>query len=96
MRFGASIVKSKARLHSHLVTLLQSYLVSKASTMVCVLCILDDLCCQEEVDKGGGVAIHAPAGDRVHEVGPKQSSFKVVYIPATVKTTITIIYRRSS
>ena len=64
--------------------------------MVCVLCILDDLCCQEEVDKGGGVAIHAPAGDRVHEVGPKQSSFKVVHIPAIVITTITILYRRSS
>lgn len=58
------------------------YLVRKASTVVCVFCILDDLCCQEEVDKGGGVAIHAPASDRVHEVGPKQSSFKVVHIPA--------------
>jgi len=50
--------------------------------MVCVLCILDDLCCQEEVNKGGGVAVHAPANDRVHKVGPKQSSLKVVHIPA--------------
>jgi len=79
------------------VTLLRSYLVGKASTMVCVFCILDDLCCQEEVNKGGGVAIHAPASDRVHEVGPKQSSLKVVHIPAIVITiTITIIYRHCS
>jgi len=84
IRFGASTVNSKACLHLYLVTLLRSYLVSKASTVVCVFCILDDLCCQEEVNKGGGVAVHAPAGDRVHEVGPKQSSFKVIHIPVVV------------
>jgi len=82
VRVRTSNGKSKACLNSYLVTLLRSYLVSKASTMVCVLCILDDLCCQEEVNKGGGVAVHAPANDRVHKVGPKQSSLKVVHIPA--------------
>lgn len=94
MRVRASTVKSKACLNAQLVTLLRSYLVGKAGTVVCVFCILDDLCCQEEVDKGGGVAIHAPASDRVHQVGPKQSSFKAVHIPAIVVITITIISRR--
>ncbi len=51
--------------------------------MVCVLGILDDLCCQEEVHECGWVAILTPAIDRVLEVGPKQCSLKLIHIPAS-------------